>query len=382
MEAQEKKDRVTLAVVGDIMSNRDSPEAVRSIIELSVPVLKAFDLRFCQLENILSEKGTASTVGRVPARAHPRNVEALTLGGFDVVSFASNHCLDWGIEAMLDTIELVRGKGIQLFGAGKDIEDARKPVIVEKNGIRIGFLGYNSILPYGYWADVKKPGCAPLRVRTHYEMVEHDQPGSPPRILTYPYKEDMDAMLQDIQAAKTQADVVLLSLHWGLHFTRAKLATYQQEVAHAAIDAGADVIIGTHSHILKGIETYKGKAIFYSLGNFALDSGWTKSWPNLTPGQKEMLQLYNIEIDPAWARTYPHPAESRNTMVVTLTLRKGGIEKVSFLPALINIKAQARVLRRTDEEFENVVKYVEEITEEAGLNGRYARHGDEVVVLT
>lgn len=382
MEMQGKEARITLAAVGDIMSNRDSPDAVRSIIELSAPVLKKYDLRFCQLENILSEKGTASTVGRVPARAHPRNVEALTIGGFDVVSFASNHCLDWGIEAMLDTIELVRSKGIQVVGAGKDSEEARRPVIVEKKGIRVGFLGYNSILPYGYWADVKKPGCAPLRVVTHYEMVEHEQPGTPPRILTYPHKEDMDAMLQDIRALKAQADVVLLSLHWGLHFTRAKLATYQQEVAHAAIDAGADVIIGTHSHILKGIETYKGKVIFYSLGNFALDSGWTKSWPNLTPGQKEMLELYNIQIDPAWARTYPHPPESRNTMVVTLTIGKGGIEKVAFLPALINIKAQACVLRRTEKGFEDVVKYVEEITKEAGLNARYAPEGDEVVVLT
>ena len=86
-------------------------------------------------------------------------------------------------------------------------------------------------------------------------------------------------MVEDIKQVRSVADVVIVSMHWGIHFMPAKLATYQKEVGHAAIDAGADLIIGTHPHILKGIEVYKGKVIFYSLGNFAMDSSVTKVWP-------------------------------------------------------------------------------------------------------
>ena len=202
----ESSSKVTLVAVGDLMPNRDEPE---TILELTAPALKNYDIRFGHLEINLSERGSRCSASRAPARAHPRNIRALKVAGFDVVSFASNHCLDWGAEAMFDTIDLCRNEGIEVVGAGKDIAEARKPVILERKGVRVAFLAYNSILPIGYWADVGKPGCAPLRVRTLYEMIEPDQPGCPPRILTYPYEEDLAAMLEDIGKAKSMADVVV-----------------------------------------------------------------------------------------------------------------------------------------------------------------------------
>ena len=210
-------------------------------------------------------------------------------------------------------------------------------------------------------------------------MFAPQEPGCPARIFTYPNDEDMDAMLEDIRKAKSAADVVVLSLHWGLHFVRAKLATYQKPVAHSAIDAGADMIIGTHPHLLKGIEVYKGKVIFYSLGNFALDSGW-RAWPNLTPGQRELMKEYDWVIEPAWANTYPHPPASRKTMAVKCIIADKKIESVSFLPAMINIEAKPRILPHEDEGFNEVVKYVTEITEEAGLNAHYKVEGNEVAI--
>jgi poly-gamma-glutamate synthesis protein (capsule biosynthesis protein) len=190
----------------------------------------------------------------------------------------------------------------------------------------------------------------------------------------------MAAMLEDIRKLKAQVDVLVLSLHWGLHFMRAKLATYQQEVGYAAIDAGADIIIGTHAHILKGFEVYKGKVIFYSLCNFILDSSM-RGWPNISPEKKEIISAYNWVIEPEWANTYPHPPDSRKTIVVKITMADKRIEKVSFLPTMINIKAQPRILPRTDPGFNEVLKYMDAITEEAGLNGRYKVEGEEAVVL-
>ena len=106
---------------------------------------------------------------------------------------------------------------------------------------------------------------------TVYEPAEPDQPGTPAGIRTFAHRADLDALLDSIRSARRRADVVLLSLHWGLHMVRATLADYQIEVAHAAIDAGADAILGHHPHLLKGVGFHRGRPIFYSLGNFAIE---------------------------------------------------------------------------------------------------------------
>ncbi|MFH1087802.1 MAG: CapA family protein, partial [Chloroflexota bacterium] len=187
---------VSFLAVGDICVNREKPE---SIFALTASVLNEPDIAFCQLETMYSERGLPALAATSAMRAHPRNVAGLKHAGFDVVSLAGNHALDWGDDALLDTIELLEKNNMRVVGAGKDITEARKPVILERKGIRIGFLAYNSILPYRYWADTGKPGCAPIRVSTHYEPVEHEQPGGPAQVLTFANKEDVEAMVSDIQ---------------------------------------------------------------------------------------------------------------------------------------------------------------------------------------
>ncbi|MBI2858560.1 MAG: CapA family protein [Chloroflexi bacterium] len=368
---------VTFLAVGDIIPNREVPE---SIFELSVEKLKKYDVRFGQLEINLSDRGCPSSAARTPGKAHPRNVKALKFAGFDAVSYASNHCLDWGPEALHDTLDTTRREGIQIFGAGKNLSEARQPVIIECKGVKIGMIAFNSILPAGYGAEPNKPGCNPLRVRTVYEMIEYDQPGCPARVLTYPVKEDLDALLKEVHDLKTKVDVLIVTPHWGLHFARAKIAMYQREAGHAILDAGADIIIGGHAHILKGIETYKGKAIIYSMCNFAVDSS-LRTYSNLTPAQKEMVETYDWIIEPAWANTYPHPPDSRKAIAIELIITKAGIEKVALLPVMINIKAQPAILSRSDEGFDEVVKYMQAITDEGGLNGEFKAEGDRVIVL-
>jgi poly-gamma-glutamate synthesis protein (capsule biosynthesis protein) len=397
---EKKQEMISLYAVGDVCVNRDNPE---SIFALSASVLNEPDIAFCPLETMYSERGAPSIVTDVPLRAHPRNVSALTFAGFDVVSMAGNHCLDWGDDALIDTIELLKRNNMHVVGVGKNIAEARKPVIIEKKGVRIAFLAYNSIMHQRYWADTNKPGCAPMRAFAVYEPFEPHQPGTPVRILTFADKQDLEAMENDIMNTRKSADVVIISLHWGLHFAPGALAMYQKEVGHAAIDAGADLILGHHAHILKGIEVYKGKVIAYSLCNFAFDL-------NLTPDEKfdELLlqyrlanyafDLYSNEGDfkkskhkelpkvypnriylPEDYPTYVFPVDSRKTILLKCSISKKGIEKVSFLPVFINPQGQPEILTRQNERSVEVFNYMKNMCEEMGTNLSFER-GDEVLI--
>jgi poly-gamma-glutamate capsule biosynthesis protein CapA/YwtB (metallophosphatase superfamily) len=369
-------EEIVLYAVGDIAPDREDPA---SIFQHVAGLLNTGDVAFCQLEAVLSERGIPLPQARLPCRGHPSIARALKEAGFDVVSFASNHCMDWGREAFLDTISVLEEEGLSVVGAGNSIQDARKPAIVERRGTRIAFLAYNSILPQGYWADVNRPGCVPMRGLTLYEQVEHDQPGTPCRIHTFPHRDDLRAMVGDIVDARIRADVVVVSVHWGIHFIPAVLADYQRDIARAAIDAGADLILGTHAHILKGIEVYAGKVVFYSLCNFALDLRAPKELLE-SPQHREIEKLNpDWKPDPEYP-TYFMPPDSRKTIIAKCTISDGRIKRVSFLPVYINKQSQPEVLCSKDRHFGEVAQYVEEITRDQGLQTGYIIEGDEVVL--
>ena len=142
--AQEKQGLLTLAAVGDVRPNRDDPP---SVFRYCIDVFHGADLVFGQLESPLSDRGTPMFVPQSPGRRPLKTVSALNRegAGFDVMSFASNHCMHFGAEGLLDTISIARQNGIALVGVGKNIDDARKPAIIERKGTKIGFLAYNSI---------------------------------------------------------------------------------------------------------------------------------------------------------------------------------------------------------------------------------------------
>ncbi len=371
---------VALCAVGDIsVLYHEQPELAFANI---TDTIKAADIAFCQLEETLSERGCVNLLSRSSVCGHPRVASALKSVGFDIVSFASNHCLDSGTEAFLDTIDVLTRNGLKVIGAGKDIQQARQPAIIECDDLRIAFLGYNSILQKRVWADHNKPGCAPLRVFTVYEPIEYDQPGQPSRAYTFAHPADLEAMKADITKARDLADVVIVSFHWGLHLVRALLAGYQRDIGHAAIDCGADLIIGHHPHLLKGIEVYKGKVIFYSLGNFYMESRITKAYPQISPGTKELMETYGWEIEPEWGKIYPYPVDSRKTVIAKAVISSGKVERVSFLPSIIDKRAMPRILSPKDQDFYEVLKYIEAISHSQGLETSFDIDGEEVVVLT
>src|SRR5205085_2486015 len=153
--------------------------------------LKAVDLRFSNCERQYSRRGSASE--RAPhGRQPPEMAEIFTDCAFDAVTIANNHMYDFGPEALLDTRALLIEKGIAVTGAGRDLDEARRPAIVERKGVKVGFLGYCSVIPEGGEAAAGKVGIAPLRVKTEYEP---RGPHASPRVITRPDDRDMKMIL-------------------------------------------------------------------------------------------------------------------------------------------------------------------------------------------
>jgi poly-gamma-glutamate synthesis protein (capsule biosynthesis protein) len=360
---------VTLMGCGDVGPIHE-PMDVYS--ELAKPTLAAADIRFAQVERVYSDRGSLQVhSGGAHSRVKPQFASVFEDCGFNVVSVASNHAMDWGADALLDTVALFRARGMHVIGAGENLREARRPAIVEKNGIKIAFLAYCSILREGYAAGREKPGIAPLRAHTYYEPFDY-QAGVPPRVVTVPYEEDLAGLIEDVGAARQSADVVVLSLHWGVHFIPRVIADYQVTVADAAFKAGVDLILGHHAHTPKAIGVHQGKACFYSLSNFIMSS--TAKSPQKAA---EFERQYGVVLDP----DYPHLSygtDAKRSLIAKAVLAKGGVKRVSFLPVLIDRQLRPEVLKRGDARFDEAVRFMEWVSE--GFEHRFTVEGDEVVV--
>jgi poly-gamma-glutamate capsule biosynthesis protein CapA/YwtB (metallophosphatase superfamily) len=364
--------------VGDIGPDRADPG---TIFKNVTGAFSQADLVFCQLENNLSNRGVGPNAKDVAKS--PETAKAMKEAGFKVVSTAGNHCMEAGVDAFYDTIENLKKQNLKPLGVGGNIEEARKPVIIEIKGSRIAFLGYSSVTKQEHLAGAGKPGCVPLRAWTLYEPMEPTQPGTPGRPRTFPYQEDMSAMIDDIKKARSQADVVIVSMHGGIHMTPAIIADYQREYAHRAIETGADLVLQHHSHILKGIEMYLGKAIFYGLGNFAVELHFmTKEWAEI-PGVKESRRSLNPDWNPPYPDypSYPFPPDSRKTIIAKFVVSEKKINQVSFLPAYINHNSEPEILTKDDRRFDEVVSYMKNISKDQGLPTRYEVQGNEVIII-
>lgn len=362
----------TILATGDLAPDRDNPD---ECFEATRAVLSAADITFGQLETSFASQGTRFPQARHAVLCDPVGAEAVGRAGYDVISCAGNHCLDWGPVALSETISNLNASGVKVIGAGPDIQAARKPATFTLgDGTKVAILAYCSILPQDYWATETRPGCAPMRAHTLYEQIEHDQPGTPARILTYAHRDDLSDMVKDIRRAKENADIVIVSQHWGIHFVRATIADYQREVARAAILAGADAIIGHHAHILKGMEFIEGKPVFHSLCNFACDLRMDEEHAN-RKSFKEIQKLAE-NWEPDFGSLYNFPPASRLSMIARLEVSEGQVTNVGFLPLFIGRDAVPRIQSADDAAFQEVLDYMRAVTEEADLNGRYEANGN------
>jgi poly-gamma-glutamate capsule biosynthesis protein CapA/YwtB (metallophosphatase superfamily) len=367
-----KKEMITLLGLGDILVDREKPE---TIFQHVAKVTRSGDITFANCEQNYSDKGYPIDRGH-STNSDPGNIAALLYAGINVVSMANNHMLDWDDEALLDTLARLKEAGIAPVGAGRNLAEARQPVILERKGTKVGFLAYCCIGPEGYEAGENQTGHAPVRVWTIYEKVD-PQPATPPRIVSFAYKDELAAMEEDIKKLKPLVDVVVVSFHWGQHFLPRIIPMYCFEVGHAAIDAGADLILGGHAHILKGIEVYKGKVIFYALNNFAAEigPGCIRGKPiEATAAGKFQKHYRNFSL-PA-----PGSGENKNTIIAKAIIEDGKIQKVSYIPCYINKQSEPEIVARSEVRSRQVYGYIEDISRSEGLKVHFSWDGDEVII--
>lgn len=369
---------LNLLAVGDLIPGPDADIA----FSLTESVLKQGDLVVGQLEVPHTEVEPENVaLGAIPIASGNSisSLRSLVSAGFDVLTFAGNHLMDAGPAGIEETIAWLKQQGIGVLGAGMNINEARRSLIVEREGTRFGFLDYNCVGPKEAWAGPNKPGCAYVDIITHYEPI-YGTPGGPPSIYTWAQTNSLREMVKDIENLRPMCDILVVSLHKGLGHTPAKLADYELQVSHAAIDAGADLILSHHAHILKGIEIYKGKTIFHGLCNFVTYV------PSLAPGfsddpdswARKRIEIFGFEPDPEYP-TYPFHPEAKYTIIAKCAIEGKSIVRTSFIPCIINKQGHPEIVSREGRGPE-VFAYMEKITRRANLNANFAWTGDEVAV--
>lgn len=240
---------VTLHAVGDIMLAGSGARAYRQqgygypFAAVSERLQQA-DIIIGNLEAPLTSSGEEFLGKKFRFRVDPSAVEAIRESGFTHLALANNHILDYGSTGLQQTIKTLDAAGVAHFGAGADLDAARRSWITEIKGVKIAFLSYSLVYPEEFFATKGRAGTAP---------------GYPPYYT------------EDIKLARSTADYVVVSFHWGEEGAKFP-KPYQQTTARKAIDAGADVVLGHHPHVLQGVEYYGRGVIFYSLGNFTFGS--------------------------------------------------------------------------------------------------------------
>ncbi len=370
----------TLICTGDVILDEPDPG---SLLAPASPMLSKASVVVAHVEVPHTDRGTQCVAG-IPASGAPlANLTALAQAGVTVATLAGNHIFDQGPAGVLDTIAELDRLGVAVTGAGATLAAARLPAVVERDGVRVGVLSYNCAGPRESWASAGKAGCAFIDVKTHYEPTA-GMPGGPPEIYTFSTPASLAAMTEDIQGLRTRADVVVVAFHKGLGHVPVVVQDYEREVARRAVDAGADLVVGHHAHIGRGIEYYRGKAIFHGLGNFATV---TRVLTPKAGGNEEQeawaqrrRELFGFAPDPAMP-AYPFHPESRNAFVARCSLDRHGIQSVGFVPCWIDDSARPVPVNRGSGG-EQIAAYVERISREAGFGTRFEWCGDDVVVVT
>lgn len=286
-------EEVSLVAVGDISFSRGVERIVKKQKDINYPFLKirdylkSADLVFGNLETPITQ-GPEIPNFEIIFRSNPGTEQALKKAGFSILSLANNHTLDFGEKGLKDTFNFLEGAGIKYVGAGQNEQEAYQPVYIENKGIKFAFLAYTDsyFVPAYYEASANRFGTAFMRI---------------------------EKMTEAVKEAKQKADFVIVSMHAGIEYAR-KPNNSQINFAHAAVDAGADLVIGHHPHVVQTMEKYKGKYIFYSLGNFVFDQ--------------------------------PQLQETKEGLAIKVYFSKDGINKISLLPVVMENLAQPEMANK------------------------------------
>jgi poly-gamma-glutamate synthesis protein (capsule biosynthesis protein) len=285
-------EEVSLIAVGDISYSRGVERIVERQKDINYPFweigeyLRGADLVFGNLEAPITEGAKIPDFSML-FRSNPGTEQALRQAGFSILSLANNHTPNFGEKGLVDTFGYLARAGIKYAGAGKDEKEAYQPVYIEKKGMKFAFLAYNDtdVVPASYEASQNLAGTAFKRI---------------------------NKMTEAVKEAKKNSDITIVSMHAGDEYT-SKPNESQIKFARAAIDAGADLVIGHHPHVVQTMGKYKGKYIFYSLGNFVFDQ--------------------------------PQSQETKEGLAIKVYFSKNGINNISFLPVVMENLAQPKMAK-------------------------------------
>ena len=290
---------ITIDVVGDLMLGWRVDTLVRTIdadapfVNVRRVLLKA-DAAIGNLECVLSDRGTPARAKSPKAikahkefllRGSPLAASGLARAGFAALTLANNHTLDYGRVALDDTLAALHAQGIATAGAGDNLAQAWRPAYFQRHGLRFALIGVSEVIPRGYLATNKGAGVAPGR-----DPATGDINAAYLRVLD-----------RAIRSAHRDADIVIVYEHWGKELVGASSPSYVR-LAHAAIDDGAALVLGSHPHVVGPIERYRGGLIAYTLGNFVFDT---------------------------------HPGVQSQSAILEITLRGGVVDHWRTLPVLI-----------------------------------------------
>jgi poly-gamma-glutamate capsule biosynthesis protein CapA/YwtB (metallophosphatase superfamily) len=375
---------LTLLAVGDIVLGEEDPD--RFFVH-AAPVLRSGDVVIAHIESTYTREGMEMPFEVPSAAGDPSRLSAIPAAGFNLATIAGNHAYDQGPNGVRDTMGTLRELGVATAGTGMNLAEARSPATIDKCGLRVAVLSYNAVGPKESWAGPKKAGAAYVNVMTHYEQ-EYATPGGPGRIYTFVEPDSLEAMERDIEDLRAHCDVLVVAFHKGVGHTRATVASAEKHLTHAAVNAGADVVIGHHAHICKGVEVYRGKPIYHGLGNFVTPGRSLSIDPKENESPERLLwakrrrQIFGFEPDPSMPNYAFHP-ESRNTMIARVQLTKDGIVRAGYIPCYIDQQVRPEPLTR-DNGGQQVFDYMATISAEAGFKTEFAWNdaGDEVLVST
>ena len=245
---------VTLLFGGDIMLDRGVKNSINknsngdySLLFEKLNILKEVDITFANLEGPASDQGKDGK-NLYSFRMEPSTIPALKGAGFTILSIANNHIGDWGKIAFLDTLARLKENEILYTGGGLNINEAEKPTIIEKNGMKIGFLAFSDVGPNFMETTIDQPGILLVNNLRFEEIIKN---------------------------ASKEVDYLVTSIHFGEEYQK-KHNKRQEELAHKAIDAGAKIVVGHQPHIIQDTEVYKNGYIAYSLGNLIFDQGFSE----------------------------------------------------------------------------------------------------------
>lgn len=279
--------------------------------------------------------------------------EGLDQLGLKAVTLANNHAPDYGWAGIADTQAALASQGILTLGTGANASEAAEPLFVEVNGLRIGMVAFSCLTPTGAGAAEDRPGISALHVQTAYEVdpwYQMEEPGDPAcvTIRTRLRAADLARATEAMRAARAQCDLLIATLHWGFGSTEA-LAEYQQPLAHALIEAGADIVHGHHPHAVQAVGFHQGKAIVYSA--------------NVLVGQQVYLDA-SEQVHALWA------GMSRDGFITRLHVQGKRIERIELLPTTLDAQRLPEFAQAAD--FERIAQRVARLSAAHGAHTEVA----------